>query len=108
MDNKGRRAPPKDFEGEILGRLARVQSCYPRLIMSSINVQENYGLSRSFRMGSNLKALDRGLSEAAIDRNNRWLKVNRAGARKVKLQMRNHYAEVLVALNISLECSQGL
>ena len=75
-----------------------MQSCYPRLIMASIDVQEEYGLSRSFRRGSNSEALNRGVNEAAIDRNNWRRKVDRAGARKAKLQMRDHYAEVLVAL----------
>ena len=108
VNDKGRRASLKEFEGEILGRIARVQSCYPRLIMSSIDAQEEYGLSRSFRRGSNSEALNRGVSEAAIDRNNWWRKVDRAGARKAKLPMRDHYTEVLVALKRYLEYSQAL
>ena len=44
VDEKGRRASLKDFDGGILGRIARVQSFYPRLKMFSINVQEEHGL----------------------------------------------------------------
>ena len=107
-DESGRRTTLKDFDGEILERIARVQSSFPELILSSINVHEEYGLSRSFRRGSNSEALNRGVSEATIDRNNRWRKVERAGARKAKLQMRDHYTEVLVSLKRYLEYSQAL
>ena len=58
MDDKGRRSSLKDFEGEILRRIARVQICYPILIMSSIDVQEEYGLSRSSRRGSTSETLN--------------------------------------------------
>ena len=85
------------FWVNVFGRRARVRIRYPRLITISIDVQEEYGLSRSFRRGSNSEALNRGVSEVTIDRNNRWSKVDRAGARKAKLQMRDYYAEVLVA-----------
>ena len=81
VDDKGRRASLKDFESEILGRIARVQFFFPRLIVSSIDVEEEYGLTRSFRRGSNSKALNRGVSEAAINKNNRLRKLDRAGAR---------------------------
>ena len=108
MDESGRQATLKDFDGEILERIARVQSSFPELILSSINVHEEYGLSRSFRRGSNSEALNRGVSEATIDRNNRWRKVGRAGARKAKLQMRDHYTEVLVSLKRYLDYSQAL
>ena len=108
VDDKGRRSSLKEFEGEILGRITRVQSYYPRLIMSSIDVQEEYGLSRSFRRGSNSEALNRGVSKTSIYRNNRWRKVDRAGARKAKPPMRDHYTEVLVALKRYLEYSQAL
>ena len=81
VDDKGRRASLKDFESEILGRIARVQFFFPRLIVSSIDVEKEYGLTRSFRRGSNSKALNRGVSEAAINKNNRLRKLDRAGAR---------------------------
>ena len=95
---KGRRASLKDFDGGILGRIARVQSFYPRLKFFSINVQEEHGLLRSFRRDSNSEALNGGVNEAAIDRNSWWKKEDNIGARKDKLQMRDHYTKVLVSL----------
>ena len=62
-------------------------------------------MSISFRRGSNSEALNRGVSEAAIDRSNWLRKVDRAGARKAKLQKRDHHTEVLVSLSILKCCS---
>ena len=108
VDSKGKKASIKLLESDILDRIACVQSKYPELIGSAIDVHEEYGLSRSFRRGSNSEALNRGVSEATVERNNRWRKVERAGARKAKLKMRDHYTEVLLALNSFLQYSQAL
>ena len=48
------------------------------------------------------------VDEATIDRNNRWRKIEKAGARKANLSMRDHYAEVLVSLRSFLKYSQAL
>ena len=40
VDESGRRATLKGFDGEILERIARVQSSFPELILSSVNVHE--------------------------------------------------------------------
>ena len=103
-----RRADLTDFDIESLERIARVKSLFPELILSSINVQEEYGLPRSFRRGSNSETLNRGVSKVVIDRNNRWRKVKKAGARKAKILTRNHYTEVLVSLKRYLEYYQAL
>lgn len=57
---------------------------------------EDYGLSRSFRRGSNSEAINRGVSAVTIDRKNRWKAVDKAGASNAKLRMRSHYTDVLV------------
>ena len=108
MNEQGRRASLKDFEGEILEQVTRVQSSFPDLILTLVNVQEEYGLTRSFRRGSNSEALNRGVSEVAIDRNNRWRKVERAGVRKAKLLTSDYYTEVLVSLKRYIQYSQAL
>ena len=51
MNESGRRASLKAFEDEILERIPRVQSSFPELILASINVQEEYGLSKRFKFG---------------------------------------------------------
>ena len=57
------RSSLKYLEDEILGRVARVQSSCPHLIIPSIDVQEEYELYRSFCRGSNSEALNRGFSK---------------------------------------------
>ena len=108
VDGKEKILKLRNLEPFVLDRIARVQSSFPGLIRESVYIHEDYGLSRSFRRGSNSEALNRGVDEASIDRNNRWRKIERAGARKAKLRMRDHYAEVLVSHRRFLKCSQAL
>ena len=107
-NSKGGMMRSKDLEVDILDRIARIQQDHPDLIRSGLDVHEEYGLSRSFRRGSNSEAQNRGVDDGDIDRNNRWRKVDRAGARKVKLRMRDHYTDVLVSLESFLRYSQAL
>ena len=72
LGESGRRVTLKDFDGDFLERISGVQSSYLELILSSINLQEECGSSRLFRRNSNSEALDRGVLEVAIDRNNQW------------------------------------
>ena len=107
-NNKGGRMKSKDLEVDILDRIAVIQRRYPDLIRPGVEVHEEYGLSRSFRRGSNSEAQNRGVSEGGIDHNNRWRKVEKAGARKPKLTMREYYTDVLVSLESFLRYSQAL
>jgi len=57
------------------------------MIGDTVHVHEEYGLSRSSRKGSTSEALNRGVLDSEVDRNNRWMKEERLGARKVKLRI---------------------
>ena len=59
MDIKGKRLSLKDMEVDILDRIVTIQSKHPELIGVRVDVYEEYGLSRSFRRGSNSEALNR-------------------------------------------------
>ena len=98
----------KDLEVDILNRIAIMQLGYPDLIRPGEKVHEEYGLLRSFRRGLNSETQNRGVSDGDIDHNNRWRKMERAGARKSKLMMREHCIDVLVSLEIFLRYSQAL
>ena len=78
------------------------------MIRESVDVREEYDLSRLFRREFNFESLNRGVDETTIDRNNRLRKIEKAGARKAKLRMRDDYAEVLVSLRSFLKYSQAL
>jgi hypothetical protein len=73
-----------------------------------IDVFERYGVSRSFRRGSNTHAINQGVSEADIDRNNGWSKLEKAQGRTPILRMQAHYAEVLLLLPTLLRYSLPL
>ena len=98
----------KHLEPFVLDRIARVHRSLPELIRDSVDIHEEYGISRLFRRGSNSEALNREVDEATIDRNNRWRKTERAGTKKTKILIRDHYADILVLLKIFLKYSQAL
>ena len=96
------------WEPGILERIIEVQRLHPELIRSEVDVCESYGISRSFRRGSNSEAQNRGVSDSDIDKNNRWRKVDRAGSEKARLLMRDHYTDVMVSLKSFLRYLQAL
>ena len=55
-DSRGGRMSSRDLEPGILERIIEVQRLHPELIRSEVDVCENYGISRSFRRGSNSEA----------------------------------------------------
>ena len=99
----------KDLEVDILNHIARIQQEYPELIRSGLE-KDTRGVwyLTIFTSGSNSEAQNRGVDDGDIDRNNWWRKVERTGARKVKLRMRDHYTDVLVSLASFLRYSQAL
>ena len=104
-NSKGGMMRAKDLEVGILDRIATIQQRYPEFIRPGLEVHEDYGLSRSFRRGSNSEVQNRGVSDSDIDRNNRRRKMERAGSRKPKLKIREHYTDVLVSLESFLKYS---
>ena len=60
VNDKGKRLALKDMEVDILDRIAAIQSKHSELIGVRVDVYDEYGLSRSFRRGSNSEALNRG------------------------------------------------
>jgi len=95
----------KNIEVDILDRITTIQSKHPELIGVKVDVYEEYGLSRPFRRGYNSEALNRGLKEEVIDRNNRWRKEERAEARKAKLKFRDHYTDLIAVLKSYMQYS---
>ena len=52
-NSKGGMMRAKDLKVDILDRIAKIQQRYLDLIRPGLEVHEKYGLSRSFRRGSN-------------------------------------------------------
>ena len=98
------------YEARFHEALAEVQFRRPDLIPITVDVPEDYGISRSFRRGSDSEALSRGVSQTDIDAMNRWRNVEKAKGRRPAFgSMREHYADVrITALERSLRYSAAL
>jgi hypothetical protein len=90
---KGEKVKAGHFSQSFLSRFLEIQKQRPDIIPDNVDVLEEYGMSRSWRKGSDSQALNQGLQESDINRNNRWRTKESAGTRMAKLSMINHYAD---------------
>ena len=104
----GKRAKAKDYESEIFGRLEQIQKDRPDILDPSIEVTEEFGLSRSFRRGSDSRAVEQDLSEMIINLNNRWRKFEKAKGKRPTFQMLEHYADIELLLKTFLGYSRAM
>ncbi len=104
----GRRCRARDFEAKIFERLEFIKLTEPHLMMSVEDVSEEYGVFRSFHRGATSEAINAGVPPDVIDANNRWRKINQAGASHPALGMREHYTDVRLTLNHRLTFSKHL
>jgi hypothetical protein len=104
----GMAARAGEYEFDILLELDAIQKSGRGIIDETVDVHESYGVSRSFRRGSNTHAINQGVSEADINHNNRWSMVERARGRAPKLGMQQHYSDVLLMLTALLRYSSAL
>jgi hypothetical protein len=105
---KGTAARANTYEYDILLELDTIQKEGRDIISETVDVFERYGVSRSFRRGSNTHAINQGVSKSDIDHNNRWSVVERANGMAPKLGMQQHYADVLQMLPTLLRYSSAL
>lgn len=78
------------------------------LVESDCDVFEEFGMSRSFRRGSDSRALAAGVSPATVDLINRWRTTERAKGRTAQLKMSEHYSDVRLLLELYLPYSRAL
>ena len=104
----GEPARARDYEVDILSELEHIQKISPEVINESVNVFEDFGVSRSFRRGSDTQALIQGVSVVDIERNNRWRSVESAGSKRVVLRMIHHYEDLSLMLESLLSYSAPL
>jgi hypothetical protein len=102
---KGRQS---DVENDILTEIANIQSETNNIVGSNVDVFDEYGMSRSFRRGSDTHAINQKVDTADIERNNRWRSVENAKAKQPKLRMIHHYTEVSLSLPALLRYSKAL
>lgn len=101
-------ARASQYENDILGELENIQRELPRVINETINVFEEYGVSRSFRRGSDAHAINQRVRRLDIEINNRWRSIDHAGGKSAKLGMIHHYADLQQLLPTRLIYSSSL
>lgn len=107
-NHRGEVLSPRVMEGIILDSIQRVKDDRPELVGADVNVHEDYGISRSFRRGSNTRAQNVGVSEPDINAAHKWRDVEKARGRKPAMKMSDHYLEVKQSLPSLLRYSTAL
>ena len=97
-DPKGNCARTSTFEDVVLEKLTSIQQQHTRLIPDSVDLNDNFGMSRSFRRGSTTHAKNLGVSDAVIDLNNRWRTFDRIRGSMPSLRMSEYYNDVKLSL----------
>jgi hypothetical protein len=104
----GQRIKASEMEPKFFERLNVILEEKPHLMPGIEEVEETYGISRSFRRGATSRASDLGLPKEVTDANNRWRRVEGAGASNPSLPMQQHYTDVTLILNQLLRFSENL
>lgn len=111
-DETGDRVTAGYYAPDILGVIQEIQqSGIPSeidIVDPHCCVFEEYGMSRSFRRGSDSRALAAGVDSDTIDLVNRWRKSEHAKGRKAHLKMNAHYADIRLLLERYLVYSRAL
>lgn len=108
-DEAGTALTPSDMSETFYRRLGYVQYFRPDLLARDVDIEEVYGISRSFRRGSTSRATDRGVPPEVTDANNRWRKIERAKSMKASsLSMQEQYTDVNLTLNQLLRYSSEM
>ena len=107
-NSSGQRARAGEFEDKFFERLEFIKLKKPHLMSSMEEVSEEYGVHRSFRRGATSEAVNEGVPPEVIDANNRWRRMNQAGASRPALSMREHYTDVRHTLKHRLTFSRML
>ena len=108
---KGKKEKGGTYEGYLFQKLKAIQRDGTGLVPRSIDVEENYGIKRSFRRGSTTEARNAPNSkcnEQDIIRNNRWRSENRAGTKQANLSMIQLYTDTLNSTDADLKFSKCL
>jgi hypothetical protein len=99
----GTKLKAKAMEPMFYLRLSAVQRLNSFLIGQEVDVEEEYGVSRSFRRGGTSTATNNGAHPDVVELNGRWRKVHQSGASRPNITIREHYIDVRLTLNPLLE-----
>ncbi len=97
-----------DMEVKFHERLEKVKELQPILIREDMDVIEEYGISRSFRRGATSAVTNQGAPEDVINENGRWRKVEKSGASRPGITIREHYTDIRLTVDSRLRFSEYL
>jgi hypothetical protein len=97
-DDKGNGLDPRWIEMEILDRFRNIQEKNPRVIPAEVQVYEEFGISRSFRRGATSEANNQKVSEGDINLKNRWRNFEKAGGKRPRMRMQDHYSDIALMI----------
>ena len=106
--NETEKASASEYEDDILGELESIQKTTSNIIGEHVRVYDEFGVSRSFRRGSDAHALNQEVSPIDIEINNRWRSIDSAGGKAPRLRMIHHYSELKALLKSRLRYSASL
>jgi hypothetical protein len=107
-NSRGKQAKAASYEPRFFEQLNYVRGRHQDMFPPGVNVEDDFGVSRSGRRGSSTEAANQGVPADIIDMICRWRKVERAAGRAPNLGMREHYMEVSQALVTYLRYSRPL
>ncbi len=110
-DRNGKKESAVVYQYYLFEKLKSIQSEERGIIPLQIKIEEDYGISRSFRRGSSTAAANAPnelCSDEDIIRNNRWRREDRAGTRQPAFNMLQLYTNTLDALEADLRFSSCL
>jgi hypothetical protein len=107
-NRKGKQAKASVFEPRFFEQLNHVSTRHPDLFPPNVNIEEDFGISRSCRRGSSTEAANQAVPKEIIEMICRWRKIEKAQGRAPNLGMREHYMEVSQALETYLQYSRPL
>lgn len=107
----GKKETGQIYEPYFFSKLKSVQAEERGLLPRKMDVEEAFGVSRSFRRGSATAASNAPndeCDEADINRNNRWRLENKAGTKNAGLDMLQLYTDTLHSVEADLKFSACL
>jgi hypothetical protein len=105
---RGEVVDPRWIEMEILDRLRAIQERDSSVIKEDVQVYEEYGISRSFRRGATTEARNQRVSESDINLMNRWRNFEKAGGKRPRMRMQDHYSDITLMIPSLIRFSQAL
>jgi hypothetical protein len=114
VDQDGKEIGSGKYEAIILGALhdhklwEDEQPEGTEKFFEGVEIDEVYGVSRSFKRGAITRAQEAGVKQPEVEFMGRWRKIEQAAGRKPGRSMREHYTELVQMLDARLSFSKAL